>query len=55
VETPNLGPPARRMITLIESNVKCRHLKKIDLKRDFAAGVYLSEAPAPPRFLFGAV
>ncbi len=29
--------------------------KKIDLYRDFAAGDYLSEAPFPPRFLFGMV
>ncbi len=29
--------------------------KKIDLKRDFAAGAYLSEAPSPPRFVFGVV
>ncbi len=44
----------RRLIRLIESNAKCRHLKLIiDLKRDFAEGVYLSEAPSPPRFLFG--
>ncbi len=27
--------------------------KIIYLKRDFAAGVYLSEAPFPPRFWFG--
>ncbi len=27
--------------------------KTIDLERDFAAGVYLSEAPSPPKFLFG--
>jgi hypothetical protein len=26
---------------------------KIDLLRDLAAGVHLSEAPSPPRFLFG--
>ncbi len=29
--------------------------KKIDLYRDFAVGVYLSEAPSRPRFLFGVV
>ncbi len=29
--------------------------KKIDLYMDFAAGVYLSEAHSPPRFLFGMV
>jgi hypothetical protein len=39
-----------RRIRLIESNAKCRHLKS-DLKRNFAAGFYLSEAPSPPRFL----
>ncbi len=42
-----------RKIRLIEGNVKC-HLNKIDLQRDFAAGVDLSEAqnlimyPSPP-------
>ncbi len=29
---------------------QCKILK-CDLERDFAAGVYLSEAPTPPRFL----
>ncbi len=29
--------------------------KKIDSQRADAAGVYLSEAPTPPRFLFGVV
>jgi hypothetical protein len=35
---------------LIEGNAKCRHLRRIYLERDFAAGVYLSEAhnPIPP-------
>jgi hypothetical protein len=28
-------------------------LSKIDLYRAFAEGVYLSEAPSPPRFLLG--
>ncbi len=39
-----------RKISLIEGIAKCRHLKKIYLYRDFAAGVYLSEAqnPIPP-------
>ncbi len=37
--------------SLIESNAKCRYLKKIYLQSDFA-GVYLSEAPSPTRFLF---
>jgi hypothetical protein len=45
----------RRKIVLIESNDKCRYPKKIDLLRDFAAGVYLSEAPSPPRFVFRVV
>ncbi len=40
---------------LIDSNPKCRLFLKIDLKRDMAAGVYLSEAPSPPRFWFGVV
>ncbi len=42
---------ARRKIRLIESNTKCRHLKKITCK----VLTYLSEAPSSPRFLFGAV
>ncbi len=45
----------RRNIRLIESNDKMSLSKKIYLYRDFAAGVYLSEAPSPPRFLFGVV
>jgi hypothetical protein len=36
----------RRKIRLKEGNAKCRHLKN-DLKRDFAAGVYLSESQNP--------
>jgi hypothetical protein len=52
--SPHPSTP-RRKIRLIESNAKGRYLKKIYLKRDFAAGVYLPEAPSPPRFLFGAV
>jgi hypothetical protein len=43
-----------RMIRLIESNTKCRNLKQFICK-DFAAGAFLSEAPSPPRFLFGEV
>ncbi len=39
----------RRKIRLIESNAK------FDLKTDFVAGIYLSEAPYHPRFLFGEV
>jgi len=30
------------LINYIDTKVKCRHLKKIDLQRDFAAGVYQS-------------
>jgi hypothetical protein len=41
---------AARKIRRIESNSKCRH-QKSDLEGDFAAGIYLSEAPSPPRFL----
>ncbi len=37
----------RRKIRLKERNAKCSHLNKIDLKRDFAAGVNLSEAQNP--------
>jgi hypothetical protein len=44
----------RRKIGPIESNAKGRHKKKLPV-RDFAAGVYLREAPYPPRFLFGVV
>jgi hypothetical protein len=32
---------------VIEDNAKCYHFKKIDLCRDFAAGIYLSEAQNP--------
>jgi hypothetical protein len=37
----------RRKIRLIKDNAKCRHLQKFTCKRDFAAGVYLSEGPEP--------
>ena len=47
----NAESEKRRKIRLIESDAKCRYLKN----RDFAAGVYLSEAPSPPRVLFGVV
>jgi hypothetical protein len=40
---------------VIGSYPKCRLLLKIDLERALAAGVCLSEAPSPPRFLFGVV
>jgi hypothetical protein len=46
-----LNTYGRRKIRLIESNAKCRYLK-IDLNREFAAGVFLFEAPSPPRVLF---
>jgi hypothetical protein len=36
-----------RKIRFIEGIEKCYHLKKIDLQRDFAAGLYLSEAQHP--------
>jgi hypothetical protein len=36
-----------RKTSLIEENAKCRRLKKLICKRDFAAGVYLSEAQSP--------
>ncbi len=42
-------------ITIKTPNPKGRLFLKIDLERDLAAGVYLSEAPSPPRFLFGVV
>jgi hypothetical protein len=29
------------LISYKDTKAKCRHLKKIDLQRDFAAGVYL--------------
>jgi hypothetical protein len=38
--------PAFRKISLIESKAKCCH-PKIELLRDFAAGVYVSEDPSP--------
>jgi hypothetical protein len=36
-----------RKISLMESNAKCRYLKKLTSTGDFAAGVYLSEAQSP--------
>ena len=41
---------ASRMIRLIEGNVKCVVIEKIDLYRDFAADDYLSEAKNPYPF-----
>jgi hypothetical protein len=35
------------LINYIDTKANCRHLKKIDLKRNFAAGVYMSEARNP--------
>ncbi len=37
----------RRNIRLIESNAKCRYLKKLTFKGDFAAGVLSVLAPSP--------
>ncbi len=38
----------RRKITLIESNAKCRYLKKLTCKETVRQVFYLSEAPSPP-------
>ncbi len=40
-------------ITAKTQNPKGRLFYKIDLLRDLAAGVYLSEAHCPPWFMFG--
>ncbi len=32
----------------IDTEAKCRHMKKLSCEGNFAAGVYLSEAPFPP-------
>jgi hypothetical protein len=42
-----------KLTNYIDTIAKRRHLKKCT--RDFAAGIYLSEAPFPPRFLFRVV
>jgi hypothetical protein len=42
-------------LTIKTPNPKGRLFLKIDLLWDLAAGVYPSEAPSPPRFLFGVV
>jgi hypothetical protein len=47
-------PQLMDQITLKTPNPKVRLFLKIDLYRDLAAGVNLSEASSPPRFLFGA-
>jgi hypothetical protein len=39
-------------ISIKTPNPKCRLFLKIEQLRYLAAGVYLSEAPFPPRFLF---
>jgi hypothetical protein len=44
----NLLSRARRKIRLIEGDEKCRHLKKLTCKKDFAAGFNLSEAQNLP-------
>jgi hypothetical protein len=46
-------PSHRRKIRLKQCQILLS--KKIDLKRDFAAVVYLPEAPSPPRLLYGVV
>jgi hypothetical protein len=38
----------------IDAKANCRRPTKLTCK-GIVAGVYLSEAPSPPRFLFGAV
>ncbi len=38
----------RRKIRLIESNAKCRYLKKLICKGTSRQGFYLSEVPSPP-------
>jgi hypothetical protein len=47
-ELKNLG-----LINYVDTRAKFRHLKKFTSKGTFAAGVYLSEAPFPPRFCLG--
>ncbi len=42
----------RRRIRLLEGNAKSLRLNS-NLEKDFAAAVYLSNAPSPPRFLSG--
>jgi hypothetical protein len=56
-QRPGPAGPAASMdqIALKKPNPKCRLFLKIDLYRDLAACVYLSEAPSPLRFLFGVV
>jgi hypothetical protein len=54
-ESPIAETYTSRKIRLVESSAKCLHLKKFTCKGIFAAGVYLTEAPCPPRLLFGVV
>jgi hypothetical protein len=49
---PETDRSHRRKIRLKEGNGKCRHLKKLTCKRNFAAGIYLSEAQNPPHTLY---
>ncbi len=51
--TPHLDsagqdPSMRRKIRQIESNTKCRYLKKLTFKGTLRQMFYLSEAPSPP-------
>jgi hypothetical protein len=39
---------AHGIFNYIDTKAKCLHIKKFTSKRDFAAVVYLSEAPSPP-------
>ncbi len=42
-------------ISIKKPNTEWRLFLEIDQQRYLAAGVYLSEVPSPPRFLFGVV
>ncbi len=44
----------RRKVRLIESSLKC-HLQKLTFEGTWRQVFFLSEAPSPPRFLFGVV
>jgi hypothetical protein len=54
-KTPFQKVDAMDQITLKTPNPKCRFFLKIDLYGDLAAGVYLTEAPSPPRSMFGVI
>jgi hypothetical protein len=43
--------PFMDQISIKTPNPKCQIFLKIDQEGFLAAGVYLSEAPSPPRFL----